>query len=260
LPEDAICWDRRVAEVKALDPGGYEIVFADGEAYATDVLIGAGGAWSRVRPLLSDAIPAYCGLFFAEARIFDANSRHPELAAIVGNGTMLALSEEKGILAHREPNDEICAHAAFRAPEDWWKTNTASSAILEPFTDWHKDLRGLIAQGEDTLTPRPIYALPIGLRWDRRPGLTLIGDAGHLMSPFAGEGANLAMRDGAELALAIAAHPDRLEDALAQYESAMFPRSADAAAESAQNLETCFNADAPQGLVDFFLSMGSPGA
>ncbi|HEY1837624.1 MAG TPA: NAD(P)/FAD-dependent oxidoreductase [Rhizomicrobium sp.] len=260
LPKDAIHWDRKVTDVKALGPGGYEIVFADGSTFKADVLIGADGAWSRVRMLLCDAVPAYCGLFFAEVRIFNADSKHPELAAIVGSGTMLALSDEKGILAHREPNDELCAHAAFRAPEEWWKTNATSGAVLERFADWHKDLRGLIVQGEDTLVPRPIYALPIGLRWERRPGLTLIGDAAHLMSPFAGEGANLAMRDGAELALAIAAHPDRLEDALAQYETAMFPRSADAATESAQNLETCFNADAPQGLVDFFSSMGTSGA
>jgi 2-polyprenyl-6-methoxyphenol hydroxylase-like FAD-dependent oxidoreductase len=255
LPENTIAWNHRVAEVKALDSGKYEIAFADGGTFTTDVLIGADGAWSRVRPLLSDAIPAYCGLFFAETRIFDADTRYPELAAIVGNGTLLALSDEKGILAHREPNGELCAHVAFRAPEECLKTEITSGAILERFDDWHKDLRGLIAQGGDTLISRSIYALPVGHRWKRQPGLTLIGDAAHLMSPFAGEGANLAMRDGAELALAIAARPDRIEEALSEYEAAMFPRSADAARESDQNLEICFSADAPQGIVELFLSM-----
>lgn len=87
------------------------------------------------------------------------------------------------------------------------------------------------------------------------PGVTLLGDAAHLMSPFAGEGANLAMLDATELGLAIASHGADLEAALAEYEAALFPRSAEAARQSAFGLETCINADAPRGLVAFFQAM-----
>jgi 2-polyprenyl-6-methoxyphenol hydroxylase-like FAD-dependent oxidoreductase len=66
------------------------------------------------------------------------------------------------------------------------------------------------------------------------------------MSPFAGEGANLAMYDGAELAKAIAAHPGDVEVALNAYEQAMFLRSASAAADANRNIKLFINDNAPQ--------------
>ena len=76
------------------------------------------------------------------------------------------------------------------------------------------------------------------------------------MSPFAGEGANLAMIDGADLAGAIIAHPNDIERAFAAYEAAMFPRAQEAAAQSAAGLELAFEPNAPQAMLDFFTQKG----
>ena len=69
------------------------------------------------------------------------------------------------------------------------------------------------------------------------------------MSPFAGEGANLAMFDGSELGTAIAAHPGDTETALAQYEQALFPRGAEFAAESDRNHKLLFGDNSPDSLL-----------
>ena len=98
-----------------------------------------------------------------------------------------------------------------------------------------------------------IYTLPDGHRWDRVPGVTLLGDAAHLMPP-SGDGANLAMIDGAELGLAIAAQPDDIEAALAAYERAMFERSAAFAVDAREILDLCLGDRAPFGLIEFLTS------
>lgn len=155
---------------------------------------------------------------------------------------MFALDDEQGLIAQRTGGGRIRVYVALKTSEDWVVSDIIAGGgdetghyLLNLFSDWDDVLRALIADSDDRLVPRPIYALPVGHRWDRVAGVTLLGDAAHLMSPFAGAGANLAMLDGAELARAVAEHDD-LDVALTAYETALFTRSEAAAAESAENL------------------------
>ncbi len=249
LPEGALHWGCKVTSVRALDlpAGRHEVTLADGRSFTTDLLIGADGAWSKVRPLVTDAQPAYTGISFLEADLHDADERHPEEAVVMGPGMLFALGGETAILGHRETDGSLHYYLGHRAEEGWIDTvdftdaEVAKTAALRLLDGWAPQLRGLVANADSPLTARRIYALPPTVAWEHVPGVTLLGDAAHLMSPFAGEGANLAMHDGSQLALAIIANPGETGRALAAYEAELFARAHVSATESAANMEIIFS-------------------
>jgi 2-polyprenyl-6-methoxyphenol hydroxylase-like FAD-dependent oxidoreductase len=236
LPDGIVHWGRKVSGVQALGEGRHELRFTDGATVLVSVLIGADGAWSQVRPLLSDAAPEYVGVTSFEYFSFDGDTRHRATAEAVGAGSLFALAPGKGFLAYRERGGTVHTYVQLRAPQDWLADTDAadgaavSARVAAEFDGWAPGLTALITDSDTAPVTRPLYALPAGHRWARVPGVTLIGDAAHLAPPN-GEGANLAMLDGAELGQAIAAHPDDIEVALAAYEQAMFPRAAEAAGD-----------------------------
>ena len=257
LPGEMIQWGRKVADVQTLGDGRHALTFADGSTVTTHLLVGADGAWSKVRPLLSGAKPEYVGTVFIETYLHDADERHAAAAEAVGSGGMFALAPGQGIVAHREAGGVLHAYVELNRPAEWiagldfTDAKAATARVAAEFDGWAPELTALITDGETAPVPRMINALPKEHRWNRVPGVTLLGDAAHLMPP-AGDGANLAMFDGAELAKAIAAHPHDIEAALTAYEGALFPRSEAAAVDAHMILRLCLDDRAPFSLCDFF--------
>ncbi|WP_438488857.1 FAD-dependent oxidoreductase [Streptomyces sp. S186] len=242
LAPGTVRWGLPVETVTPLPGGGARLHQPGGAAEEFDLVVGADGAWSRVRPALSDARPHFTGVTMVETHFDDVDRRHPGIARLVGAGTMSAKAGHRSLVLQRNSGGHVRAYAVFRGPEDWHAgldladTDGVRARLLAQYEGWHESLRGILRDGEGGFTNRPLYVLPVPHTWDRVPGITLLGDAAHLMPPV-GVGANLALLDGAELARAVVDHPT-IDAALDAYESVMLPRSVDEAKEAGQLLAT----------------------
>ncbi|MFD9317907.1 FAD-dependent oxidoreductase [Streptomyces sp. NPDC060053] len=255
LPEGGVRWGH------AFESAANGLLhFADGSSATYDLLVGADGAQSRVRALLTDARPAHIGQNTVEIGIPDIDRTHPDLAAMVGRGNYWVLGNGLSLAAQRNGDGRVRIGLSFyNTAEDWFATSgipfddpaAARARLIDLLPGWDSRITALIAACDDTVVPRSITTLPIGLTWPSTPDVTLVGDAAHLMPPT-GEGANMALLDGAQLGLALAAHPDDFPAAVKEYEREMFERTSAAARMSADIQELLTSPDAAQKLLAFF--------
>lgn len=241
LPAGCVQWGRALSDMRLQEGGRWNLSFTGGsEAGPFDLVVGADGAWSRVRPLLSPYKPQYSGLTFIEFGIDDVDRSHPAIAQLVGRGKLDVQGDGKAIIVQRNGNAHIRGYAIFRVPADWAAKRfdfsspaAVRSALLAEFAGYADAVTDLFRVSNDQFVPRLIHALPVGHCWAPRRGLTLLGDAAHVMSPFGGEGVNAAMRDAAELAALLAGQEDWAA-AVATYEMETFERVIEAAEGSAE--------------------------
>jgi 2-polyprenyl-6-methoxyphenol hydroxylase-like FAD-dependent oxidoreductase len=227
------CRLRRAEEVEGL----VNLYFDHGVESGFDLVVGADGCWSKIRPLLSDSTPYYSGISGYQWSLPNAKKNYPKLYKLVNRGSTFVFSDSKSIMAQQLGDESLAISAWLVQPEDWQETAdfdvndvaSVKSAYLKIFHDWDPLLKAFIEEMDGTnLATRSLYMLPIGHQWTNKHGITLIGDSAHLMTPFAGEGVNMAMKDALDLAeVLISASVKSFEDVtnqIAKFEQSMFKR------------------------------------
>ncbi|MFG2373404.1 FAD-dependent oxidoreductase [Streptomyces sp. NPDC048504] len=250
-----IQWGKGVTDVVPGARDGVRAHFADGRQEAFDLVVGADGAWSRVRPAVSSVTPHYTGVTSVETSLDDVDSRHPDLARLIGDGSVAVYGVNRSLVAQRNSGGHVKVYTKFRAPLDWHTdldpadVEAVRSSLLALFDGWADPVLGLLRHGT-AFVHRPLYVLPVSHTWTHVPGVTLLGDAAHLMPPL-GAGANLAMLDGAELAECIATGPEDLDEAVRAFEVRMWARAGKWAKITTAGLERLVSPDPAEALALF---------
>ncbi|KAJ7660566.1 tetracycline resistance protein [Mycena rosella] len=261
LKPGTVKWNHGISKVTQEDNKA-TLHFLDSalESAAHDFVVGADGAWSRVRPTLSSTVPVYSGVTFVDIFLNNVEKNHPDLAAFVKGGSTMVLGDNKGIMPQRNSNDVVRVYVAFRKPLAWvdevglkalveeGRQAEARALLLKEFEGWCSQARGYLQVPCFSMDVRPLYTFKRHA-WDANPHVTLLGDAAHCLVPFAGEGANLAMLDGTELATVIAKNMSAKGDAwlraIKGFEAKMQRRAWSASDEGVSNMDTFISDNDP---------------
>ncbi|KIW74637.1 hypothetical protein Z517_11407 [Fonsecaea pedrosoi CBS 271.37] len=260
LKPGTVVWNRKLQSVQmsSLQAGKYDLIFQDSREKGFDLVVGADGAWSKVRSFLTDQQPYYSGVTAIELWAEDIDTRHQWLSNFVGAGNCFMFDEGRAIQCQKLGNNSIRVYAGVRQPEEWlekcgidWSSPvTARQKLVEQYyADCGDELKQAILDANDKLIPRRMWMLPVGFRWRCDGGVTLLGDAAHVMTPFAGVGVNLAMVDSLDLANAIVGcggDREKLSDAIQAYEGEMLSRAEQFAKKTYKGLINHFSADGAQ--------------
>lgn len=250
-----IQWGRAVERLSPRTGDGMVVDFADGQREVFDLVVGADGAWSRVRSAVSPATPHYTGVTLVETSLDNVDSFHPDLAKLIGDGSVATYGVNRALVAQRNSGGHVKVYAQFPAPLDWHKdldmadADTVRSRLLDLYDGWASPTLDLLRRGT-AFACRPLDVMPAAHTWPHVAGVTLIGDAAHLMPPL-GVGANLALLEGAELAEAIATSNEDIDETVRVYEEHMWARAGRWAKIAAEGLERLVSPDPSEALALF---------
>lgn len=260
LAPETVVWDSHFTGMEKQNEG-WQLHFKNGLSVYADFVIAADGANSKIRPYLTPIKAIYSGITMVEVTIDHSGKTVPNVHALLNGGKIMAFGNSKCLLMGLKSNDELTFYASLKVPENWAANNGFNYSdplqleqwFKDEYSDWSPFWHELFENAATSVVPRPIYCMPLDQNWETQSNLTLLGDAAHVMPPFAGEGVNMAMLDALELSECLTSDTYKtLPDAIAIYESSMRKRAAKAAQESLENGERMHSENALTEILQLF--------
>ena len=260
LQPGTVVWDSHFISMEAQNEG-WLMHFKNGLSAYADIVIAANGANSKIRPYITNIKAFYSGVTMLEGNVHNAENVAPHIYALANGGKIMAFGNTKDLLLGQKGNGDLGFYASFKTNENWAANNSLdysdNTQMLEWFktaySEWSPVWHELFEHAGTPFIPRPIYCMPLDQDWKALPNVTMLGDAAHVMPPFAGEGANMAMLDALELSECLTDDTyNTLQEAISSYETNMRNRAAVAAHQSLENGERMHSEDALNIMLNFF--------
>jgi len=260
LKPDTVVWDSHIVSLEKADTA-WKIIFKNGTTAIADVVIGADGANSKIRPFVTPVTRHYSGVTILERNIYDAKNNAPKIYGLLQGGKIMAFGDSKTITMSAKGDGSLDFYIGLKAVDGWVKESGIDFKdninVLEWFKKeyavWDDSWQELFEYTESHFTPRPLYCMPLDQRWEAQPDITLIGDAAHLMPPYAGEGVNMAMLDALQLCECLTNGDfTDIKSAIAGYEEEMFKRFAEVGQESLDNTHWMHSQEGLTKIIELF--------
>ncbi|UOE48894.1 FAD-dependent monooxygenase [Mucilaginibacter sp. SMC90] len=260
LQPDTVVWDSQFVSLSEQD-GVIQLEFKNGSTAWVDIVIAADGANSRIRPYITPIKPFYAGVSVIEGAVYNSEKASPRIHELLNEGKIFAMGDEKTLIVSSKGDGSLVFYAGIKSPESWLQDSGIDfkdkgqvfAWFKQEFTDWGDIWDELFENAEPIFIPRPQYCMPLDQGWEALPNLTMLGDAAHLMPPYAGEGVNMAMLDALELAECLLSDDFAdAHDAISAYEKQMRVRASETAAMTLDQTDSLHSADGLKNLVAMF--------
>lgn len=252
LEPDTVVWDSHFVTMSHIGDV-WNLEFKNAKTATADIVIGADGANSKIRPFITPVNPFYAGIVIIQGNVPDAAAKVTDMHHLLKGGKIYVHADGKYLHVSAKGDGSIDFYVSLKKDENWALNPGIDFSDREQVCDWFKNefpdwsniWFTLVENTDLPLVPRPQYCMPLDNGWDALPNLTILGDAAHIMPP-SGEGVNLAMLDALELSECLTGGDFKdIKTAITAYERKMRTRAAKEAADSME-MKDWMHADGAQ--------------
>lgn len=243
LAKDTVIWGQKCIDIEA-SHNKWLLHFENGVHAFADLIIEANGGMSKIRKYVTDTLVKETGTMIIQGDIPQPEINAAEFFRFCnGNRTMTSYQRHL-LVVNPYNNNELSYGIILKRPDpqdistpDLQDTESIREFLLDQFTHWDELYKQLL-RSTPSFRTLPIRKFPLEKPWkNNRPlPITLIGDAAHLMPPFAGQGVNTGLVDALVLSENLTNGKfETIQAAINDYEQQMFIYAGQAQLESCEN-------------------------